>query len=419
MSSLSEKLLIEPDYGMVIHRDFKPLYTDDNYANFYGYKAAEDILFLDSLLALIAPSEHNKAMLTYNEIMSGREKPGARTYRNVDKDGNELTVLAIDNIVDWQGAPAIQVIIIDLSYQFEMQRNLQSSEERYRVLVDGSIQGILVHHNFIPLFCNLAYAQMFGFENEQALIDNKSILPFICSDYHDKAHRENKALLLGDVEVIKTETKGVRADGSIVWLSLLSRPVQWNGEQAIQVTAMDITEQHLLRERLEHRANYDVLTNLLTRRAFNELLAEEFSYAQQHSNVLCCVLIDIDNFKSINDQYGHHIGDKVLQLFASVSRKNLRESDFIGRWGGDEFVLVLPKTQVDQAVMIAQRLCHDISILNVPIDTGILHFSVSMGVSWLTDKTTSVESLLFEADKALYEAKNEGKNCVAIAKIKD
>jgi diguanylate cyclase (GGDEF)-like protein/PAS domain S-box-containing protein len=417
MSIFSEKLLIEPDYGVIIHRDFKPLYTDDNYAHFYGYQGAKDILSLTSILELISPSEHHNAMSAYSNIMSGKQHPGARTYKNIDKEGNELTVLAIDNVVEWQGAPAMQVIIIDLSYQFEMQRHLELSEERYRVLVDGSIQGILVHDNFTPLFCNNAYAQMFGFKDTQDLLENQSILPLIAPEYHDKSCKENKVLLAGETKVIKTETKGIRKNGSTVWLSLLSRTVLWNGDKATQVTAMDITEQHLLRERLEHRANYDVLTNLLTRRAFNELLAEEFVYAQQHSHPLCCVLIDIDNFKYINDQYGHHSGDKVLESFASTSKKNLRESDFIGRWGGDEFVLILPRTELDQAVMIAERLCQDISTLNVSIDSDNLHFSVSLGVSALSDKIVSVEALLYAADKALYGAKNEGKNCVAIASV--
>ncbi|MCG6201053.1 sensor domain-containing diguanylate cyclase [Psychromonas antarctica] len=415
MSSHSEQLLIESHYAVVIHQDFKPLYADDNYARFFGYQSAEDILSLTSLLQLIAPHEHRDAILLYNEIMSGKQKPGIRTFKNVNKEGNELAVLAIDSIVDWQGQQAMQVIIVDLSYQFEMQRNLKLSEERYRVLVDGSIQGILVHENFNPLFCNLAYAQMFGFEDEQALMDSNSILPLISSEYHHQAHQDNHALLVGEKRVIKTEIKGIRADGSTVWLSLLSRTVLWNGEQAVQVTVMDITEQQLLRERLEQRANYDVLTNLLTRRAFNELLQKEFAYCQLHSNSLCCVLIDIDNFKYINDQNGHHSGDEVLQLFASTCKMSLRKSDFIGRWGGDEFVLVLPNTDLEQAILIAERLCNDITKLRVTTESGALSFSVSMGVSALSEHISSVDILLSEADKALYKAKNQGKSRVAIA----
>ena len=415
MSGFSEQLLIEPHYGVVIHRDFEPLYSDDNYARFYGYKSAQDILSLSSILELISPVEHPKAVEAYKDLISGKQKPGVRTYKNIDKENNELTVLAIDNIIDWQGAPAMQVIIIDLSYQFEVQRNLRLSEERYRVLVDGSIQGILVHNNFKPLFCNNAYAQMFGFKNEQALLDSETILPLIPSEFHEQAHRDNRSLLAGDESVIKTESKGICVDGSTVWVSLLSRTVIWDGEQATQITVIDITEQQLLRERLEHRANYDVLTNLLTRRAFNELLAEEFNYAQQHSNALCCVLIDIDNFKKINDKNGHHSGDKVLQSFAITAKKNLRESDFIGRWGGDEFVLILPKTDLEQAKLIAERLCKDLATLTVITDVGHLKFSVSIGVSSLSKQVHNVETLLSEADKALYKAKHQGKGGVAVA----
>jgi diguanylate cyclase (GGDEF)-like protein len=191
--------------------------------------------------------------------------------------------------------------------------------------------------------------------------------------------------------------------------------VLWDGEQAVQVTAIDITEQKLLRERLEYRANYDGLTNLLSRRAFKELFEKQFVYDQRHSNSLCCVLIDIDNFKYINDKNGHHIGDKVLQLFASTCKSNIRKNDFIGRWGGDEFVLILPDTDLEQASLIAERLCDDITKLRLTIDGGCLSFSVSMGVSSLSDYTPSVKILLSEADKALYQAKHQGKSRVVIA----
>jgi len=411
----SEQLLIKPDYATVIHRNFNPLYADDNYAKFFGYQSAQDILSLTSLLQLISPNEQKNAMLMYDEIMSGQKKPGTNTYKNIDKDGNELIVLAVDSVIDWQGQQAMQVILIDLSSQVKMHRELQLSEERYRVLVDGSIQGIIVHKNFTPLFCNLAYAQIFGFENEQTLMDSNSILPLIASEYHHQAHQENHALLTGEKRVIKNEVKGVRIDGSIVWISLLSRTVQWDGEKAIQVTVMDITEQQQLRERLERRANYDVLTNLLTRRAFDELLRKEFACCQLHSNSLSCVLIDIDNFKIINDQNGHLVGDQVLQLFSSTCNTSLRKSDFIGRWGGDEFVLILPNTALEQAALIAERLCADISKLRVTADSSSLNFSVSIGVSTLSDDNFSVEMLLSEADRALYKAKREGKGRVAIA----
>lgn len=91
--------------------------------------------------------------------MSGRLKPGVRSYKNIDNAGNELIVLTVDHIVEWQGEPAMQITIIDLSSQIETQRQLKASEERYRELIDGSIQGIVVHRDLTPLFCNRAYAR--------------------------------------------------------------------------------------------------------------------------------------------------------------------------------------------------------------------------------------------------------------------
>lgn len=414
-AAFNEQLFIESHYGVVIHRDFKPLYADDNYARYFGYQSAQDILSLPSLLQLIAPHEQQNAILAYESTMTGKAKPGVRTYKNIDNEGNELIVLTVDHVIEWQGQKAMQVTIIDLSQQVETQRRLQASEERYRELVDGSIQGILVHKNFKPLFCNQAYARMLGFADEHALMAQSSILPLIGSEHHLQAHKNNHQLLIGDKKTIKTEAKGVRSDGSTVWLSLLSRPIQWNGEQVVQVTAMDITEQQVLRERLEHRANYDGLTNLLNRRAVMELLEKQFDHDQRYANSLCCVLIDFDNFKSVNDQYGHHVGDEVLKLFAATCKKSIRKSDFIGRWGGEEFVLVLPNTDVEQAVAIAERICESMTKLRVAAENVYVGFSVSMGVSFLSNDISSVEQLVSKADKALYQAKYQGKNRVVIA----
>ncbi|KMV29282.1 sensor domain-containing diguanylate cyclase [Photobacterium swingsii] len=412
--SSNEKIFIDSHYGVVVHRDFKPLYADDTYAAYYGYTSSEEVLALPSLLQLISQPERTKALATYDGVMSGRLKPGVRSYKNIDNAGNELIVLTVDHIVEWQGEPAMQITIIDLSSQIETQRQLQASEERYRELIDGSIQGIVVHRNLTPLFCNRAYALMHGFENEQAMIEHGSILPFIEQPFHQQAFEESAALINGTAETIKAEVKGFKADGSTIWLSLLSRPVIWNGEQAVQVTAMDITEQHVLREKLEHQANYDGLTNLLNRRATSEILAQQFEVAKVEKQALSCVMIDLDNFKHINDQYGHQVGDEILCLFAKVSLQNLREGDILGRWGGEEFILSLPGQDQLQAAAVANRLCQALSQAAVKTKYGELFFSASMGVATVCPEITSLDQLVSKADRALYQAKHNGKNCVSV-----
>ncbi|MGF1715334.1 sensor domain-containing diguanylate cyclase [Photobacterium chitinilyticum] len=400
----------------MIHRNFKPLYADDNYAQFFGHKSGDGVLDLDNLLYLIAPHQRNSAIQTYDAIMSGHNKPGINTYRNIDNEGNEFIVLTVDHVVDWQGEPAMQTTVVDLSNHVETLKKLQASERRYRELVDGSIQGILVHRNFKPLFCNQAYAQTLGFNDERELIAIDSIMPLFDPTFHESAHNDNHLLLSGQKSSIKKEAKCYRIDGTTVWLGLLSRPVTWNGERVIQVTTMDITKQHQLREQLEHRANYDGLTELVNRRTMSELLERQFRNHQVHSLPLCCVLIDIDDFKSINDQHGHHIGDEVLKLFAATCRNNIRQSDIIGRWGGEEFVLLLPDTNLEQAEHIAQRLGKDIAKLKITTNSSQCGFTISMGVAALTGLSDSVTQLLMRADQALYQAKHNGKNQAMVAK---
>ncbi|MGF1725193.1 sensor domain-containing diguanylate cyclase [Photobacterium nomapromontoriensis] len=414
-AAISDQLTFATHYGVVIHRDFKPLYANDDYARCFGYQNAQEILALPTLLPLIAENEQQTARNAYIRVMSRQEPPGVRRYTNIDKQGNELNVMTVDNIVDWQGVPAMQIIVIDFSAQVAMQRKLQASEERYRELVDGSIQGILVHKNFRPLFCNQAYAHMLGFADSQSLLAQSSILPYIASKFQQQALSDQQSLLDGQQSVIKTEAKGIRRDKSPVWFSLLSRPVQWDGEQVVQVTAMDITEQHYLRQQLEYRANFDGLTNLLNRRALGEHFELRVIDAQTHLTPLSCLLIDIDNFKSINDHFGHQVGDIVLKQFAVSCKCIARKMDIIGRWGGEEFVLVLPRTRLAQAKQIASRLCRNIERLRISIGTERLHFSVSIGVATLTDATNSVDTMLLNADNALYEAKRQGKCCVVTA----
>ena len=187
------------------------------------------MLALDSLLHLIAPHQRANAIKTYSAIMSGEEKPGLKTYRNIDNEGNEFVVLTVDHVVDWQGESAIQTTVVDLSNHVDTLKKLQASEQRYRELVDGSIQGILVHRNFKPLFCNQAYAQALGFSDEQALIASGSILPLYDPAFHDQAHRNNQALLSGRKSAIKNRGKMLppRRLSCMVGVAVTARHLEW------------------------------------------------------------------------------------------------------------------------------------------------------------------------------------------------
>lgn len=142
----------------------------------------------------------------------------------------------------------------------------------------------------------------------------------------------------------------------------------------------------------------------------------ELSRTLRYENTLSFLMLDIDNFKQINDAYGHQAGDLVLKKLAMIFQEVLRNIDITGRLGGEEFAVILPETNIEKASEVAERLREVISLTAVSLPAGFdIHFTVSIGISALLEKKTNVEALLNEADKALYKAKQSGRNKVVIA----
>ncbi|MCW7462165.1 GGDEF domain-containing protein [Leptospira limi] len=167
-------------------------------------------------------------------------------------------------------------------------------------------------------------------------------------------------------------------------------------------------------EKLLAIAMTDPLTGISNRRSFFSNL--EIEMARQHRSTspypIAFLLFDLDLFKSINDTYGHEIGDLVLVEFASVLKTSLRKQDFPARWGGEEFLVLLPNTDLDGAIVTAEKIRRTFNSLKIPIKGKELQCSTSVGISILRDQTTNPESIINLADEYLYEAKRKGRNQV-------
>jgi len=181
-------------------------------------------------------------------------------------------------------------------------------------------------------------------------------------------------------------------------------------------TNEDITERKALQDKLEVQANQDYLTGLFNRRHFLEQGQVEFARMLRYGESLSVFMLDVDRFKGINDTYGHKTGDIVLQKLSEVLRQTLRTFDIIGRFGGEEFAVLLPETDAQKAHEVAERLREITARTDVALEGGLLlRFTVSIGVATLKDKTTTLDMLLNQADKALYRAKEGGRNKVCVA----
>jgi two-component system cell cycle response regulator len=179
--------------------------------------------------------------------------------------------------------------------------------------------------------------------------------------------------------------------------------------------ALEERERELLEvnERLRHMSQTDGLTGLDNRRHLNDRLEEMFQHAQRLAEPFSCVMCDLDHFKSVNDTYGHQAGDEVLKQLSAILKEEAREIDRVGRYGGEEFMVLLPGTVLDAAVTFAERVRKRIEGHTFSFPGGSLSRTASFGVSgWPHPKIKACDSLVRAADDALYVAKEMGRNRV-------
>jgi len=166
-------------------------------------------------------------------------------------------------------------------------------------------------------------------------------------------------------------------------------------------------------EKLRHMSRTDGLTGLDNRRYIEQQLDMMFAHSERLGEPLGCVMCDLDRFKSVNDDYGHHAGDAVLKQFAAILKREAREIDRVGRYGGEEFVVLLPGTVLDAAVTFADRVRKQVENHTFTFDGGSLSRTASFGVSaWPHPRISTCEGIVRAADDALYVAKETGRNRV-------
>jgi diguanylate cyclase (GGDEF)-like protein len=173
------------------------------------------------------------------------------------------------------------------------------------------------------------------------------------------------------------------------------------------------------REELRERANKDLLTMLPNRAAVFAALEKELSRCHRDHRTVGVILLDIDHFKKINDTYGHFAGDAVLRETAARLRLNMRPYDHVGRYGGEEFLIVLPNVDLEQAAHQAERLRAKLSASSMMVDGGEMQVSASFGVTVSDGSERSSDIFVRVADQALYKAKASGRNCVVSLRLED
>ncbi|HEY1991045.1 MAG TPA: diguanylate cyclase, partial [Gammaproteobacteria bacterium] len=234
---------------------------------------------------------------------------------------------------------------------------------------------------------------------------------------------EDAATLAGNARAARQHYLAVplRSGNGAFRLLLVGRPNRPLDQQQTEISAAMAKQVSValdnakLIEDLENLATTDGLTHLYNRRHFMELAEGEFLRSRRYRRDLSLLLLDADHFKGINDSHGHDVGDRVLRLLADTCRQGLRQLDVVGRYGGEELVVLLPEASAAMAQETAERLRRSIELLRVPAPDGEVQLTVSIGVATVGPHIESVAALVNTADRALYAAKRAGRNRVMAA----
>ncbi len=328
----------------------------------------------------------------------------------------------------------------DITKRKQMEEALRVAEANFRSIFENATVGIFQstpQGRFLSV--NPVMARIFGYDTPEEMV--AGITNIEKQDYVDPAdRREFQRLMIEQGEAREFTSWNYRKNGERIWIQESARAVKDAQGNILYYEGFlsDITErkqaedelrrakdaleavnrelqQSLEREQLLART--DDLTDLYNRRYFFKHAAREFRDALHYKRPLSIIMFDVDGFKRINDSFGHLTGDKALALVAQVTAAQVRAIDVLARYGGDEFVVLLPQTSVQQALAIAERIRVSVAASRLETDRDAIALTLSMGIAEIihTLQDESVESVIRRADEAMYNAKQAGLNRIVIS----
>lgn len=333
------------------------------------------------------------------------------------KDGRQPIGMVSARVILLQDIPYIISVTRDVTHQRQVEDEKKKTDDWLRLLslaIEQSPVSIVITDltgNIV--FTNPKFSETTGYTSEEVLGKNPRILK--TEETPGSKHKDLwKTLLAGQSwhGIFRNRKK----NGELYWESSVISPVKdalGNTSHFLSVQE-DITERKRLEEELHQRATTDELTGVFNRRHLLELASGEIKRAIRLKHPMAIALIDIDRFKHINDTYGHAAGDQVLLTFTKICQKNIRAIDVFARFGGDEFVLLLPETSLAQACEVVERI--RVHLMAQPVEFGdrLMPVTISSGISGLASDLETLDSLMERADQALYQAKEAGRNCVRV-----
>ncbi|EHJ02555.1 GGDEF domain-containing protein [Marinobacter manganoxydans] len=311
-----------------------------------------------------------------------------------------------------------------LNLQHRQRQALRERERQLQILMDnlpGMAYRCLYDPDWTMKFVSQGCTKLTGYEPDELVNNRVTSYAALVSDASNQQLFEQVRVALEKEESFSLEYEVTRKDGSRIWVWERGRGVQEDdGSLHLEGIILDISDRKVLETELEQMATRDPLTGLLNRREMSRVLDEELQRARRYQRPMAVLWVDFDHFKDVNDTYGYAAGDSVLRAISRLLLGSVRSVDSIGRFGGEEFVIVLPEMDLEEAQETAERLRRKVAEEPQPLGNGeAVPLTISVGVAVYPDHGQTASTLCAAADKAMYLAKDRGRNCVAMAHLHD
>ncbi|MFW5717538.1 MAG: sensor domain-containing diguanylate cyclase [Spirochaetota bacterium] len=463
-----EKLISTPEIRHTLSElgiFVRNLRSGTGFANYVWYSLgySDDEMSEDSWREKLHPDDRERSMRQYDELLAGKRAIYRETYRIRDVHGEWHWIMNSGRVVTWDDRGRPELFIgadVDITERRQAEAELERAkteaeeqaqqaetlrtagaivastlevEQTVRLVLDQALNVVPYDTAMVALLRTDALEVIGGNGWEEIASIRGLRVPYPGENPHTKAIRSGAAMVIDDMVAEFPQFANISGSAIRSWLGV---PLIVHGE-VIGLMALDSASPHFftpkhvklasalgdhvavalqnarLYEQTRELAMTDSLTGIATRRSFFVQAEQTHELAKRNERPISIIMADLDLFKEINDEYGHGTGDEAIRLAAGAAREVLRRSDIIGRYGGEEFSVVLPDTEQEQAQTIAERLRARVAEIVVPGTSRTLSISVGVATEYPGPNDT-LDGVLDKADRALYVAKRRGRNRVEI-----
>lgn len=400
----------------------EPATSNILYANKMAYESVgltEEEVINHSVLSLQDSVINQPHWSEIAAVITQSKEPYVFLGKHKRKDGSSFPVEVRTSKMHYNGKHYFLSVARDITYRQMIDTEMEAHKHSLWYALNEASDGVWewnIEQSSLYVSPKLKEMRGYGPEEDASLVDF----------WIDGIHPEDKQRVLavmnehlqGRTDKFEAKYRLRNRAGHFIWVNdrgKVSKRDDQGNPIIVAGMVQNVTDQVVLQERLENQAARDELTGAFNRRVCHEIIEQQISMSQINGEPFAVVFVDIDYFKNINDQYGHRVGDIVLKAFVTNVEERLREKDILFRWGGEEFLLLLPQLETSKQYAVANNICKTIENSRIVLDDDTtISLTVSMGVSSYPIHGSTKNELIEKADIAMYRAKANGRNRVEL-----